>query len=139
MNWGKGIIIAMTLFMGFIVYLVVVLMSHKVDLESEDYYLREIAYEDEISALNAATKNEAIKVSTTETHVVIQIPTTGTYDDVQVDFSRPNDENLDRSYPIKGSKTLTIEKSELSLGQYNIEISYRDGNNNCLQKEKVYI
>jgi hypothetical protein len=48
MNWGKGIIIGMGLFMAFIIFLVVNLMMQKVDLESEDYYKREINYESEI-------------------------------------------------------------------------------------------
>ena len=38
MNWGKGILIGVGLFMGFILFLVISLMTHRVDLESEDYY-----------------------------------------------------------------------------------------------------
>ena len=139
MNWGKGITIAMTLFMGFIVYLVVILMSHKVDLESEDYYVREIAYEDEISALNSGAKNQQIKVTQDDNYLVLQIPETGVYNDVLIELKRPNDNKLDRTYPLKGTKTFMIAKSELTKGQYNIEISYRDGSENCLQKDKIYI
>ncbi|MEY3438013.1 MAG: hypothetical protein RL265_598, partial [Bacteroidota bacterium] len=51
MNWGRGIILAMALFMGFILFLVVNIMLHTVDLESEDYYKKEINYEQEITAM----------------------------------------------------------------------------------------
>ena len=41
MNWGKGIVIGMSLFIVFILVLVIGLMSHRVDLQSEDYYQKE--------------------------------------------------------------------------------------------------
>lgn len=129
----------MTLFMGFIVYLVVVLTSHQVDLESDDYYLREIAYEQEIVALNAGAKNDAITINQNQTHIVVQLPATEKFTDVMMELKRPNDNQLDRSYSIKGTNTFTLLKSELTAGQYNIEFSYRANNVNCLQKTKIYI
>ena len=45
MSLGKGIIIAMTGFIGFILYLVFTLMSKNTDLESVDYYKKEIEFQ----------------------------------------------------------------------------------------------
>lgn len=139
MNWGRGIAIALVLFIGFIVYLAVVLMSHKVDLESEDYYLQEIAYEDEITALKNAARNENITVSKNETHVVFQIPAEKEYEAISINFARPNNENLDKTYKVESTKTFTIPKDQLVEGQYNIEISYTFEGKTCLQKEEIYI
>jgi len=50
MNWGKGITIVMVAFIGFIITLVTILMSNKIDLVSEDYYQKEIKFEDEIAS-----------------------------------------------------------------------------------------
>jgi hypothetical protein len=139
MNWGRGIAIALILFIGFIVYLAVVLMSHKVDLESEDYYLKEITYEDEITALKNAKANEAIKVTQSDDHVVVQIPAEKDYTELSLEFIRPNNEKLDKTYEIKDTKTFTVPKTQLENGQYNIKISYTFKGKSCLQKEKIYI
>ena len=50
MNWGKGIIIVMSSFVIFILTLVFILMSTRVDLTSEDYYKQEINFQKEINA-----------------------------------------------------------------------------------------
>ena len=139
MNWGKGIAIALILFIGFILYLAITLMSHKVDLESDDYYLREIAYQEEITAVENANKYDEIVVSQDETNVIVQIPGEGIYDDILVEFFRPNNNEQDKQYKVVGTKTLIINKSHLTSGQYNVEITYRNGDENCLQKSKIYI
>lgn len=139
MNWGKGIAIALTLFIGFILYLAISLMSHKVDLESEDYYLREIAYQEEITALENANKNEKIIVSQDDANVIVQIPEKGIYNDVLLELFRPNNDEQDIKFNIIGTKTFTIQKNQLHPGQYNIEITYRNGELNCLQKDEIYI
>lgn len=139
MNWGKGIAIALIAFIGFIVYLAVVLMTHNVDLESEDYYLREIAYEEEITALENAMQNEAVKVSQNETHVVFQVPDSSNYEAVEIDLSRPNNNELDKHFKMVDTQMFTVDKSELENGQYNIEITYTSAGKNCLQKDKIYI
>jgi hypothetical protein len=139
MNWGKGIAIALVLFMGFIVYLAVVLMTNKVDLESEDYYQQEMAYDTEMKAIkNANTLNEKIAIKTNEKHVLVSIPE-GKFEEIRVDFKRPDDEKLDFFYDIKGTKMFTIERSSLKKGKYNIQISYKFDGEICLQKESIYI
>lgn len=139
MNWGKGIAISLILFIGFILYLAITLMSHKVDLESDDYYLREIAYQDEIVAIENGSTDEQILVSQDNANVIVQVPTDGTYNDVLVEFFRPNNDDQDVKFNVSGTKTLTIEKGKLHPGQYNIEITYRNGDKNCLQKSEIYI
>ena len=56
MNWGKGIIIAMSAFVIFILTLVFTLMSNRVDLTSDDYYKKEIGFQDEIEAQRLGQK-----------------------------------------------------------------------------------
>lgn len=139
MNWGKGIAIALILFIGFIVYLATVMMTTHVDLESEDYYKREIAYEEEISAVKNAQKQDSIIVKLDNANLIVQIPESGNYEEVQIDLFRPNNSDDDRSYKLTGTSILTIDKSELKKGIYKIEISYRNGDDFCLQKQDIEI
>lgn len=139
-NWGKGIAIAMTLFIGFIVYMVVGFFAHPVDLESDDYYQKEIAFEDEISALkNANELKHPPVVLTNETHFVVQFHPDHEFTDAVVHLKRPNDENEDKAFPIENTTFFTVSKEELQNGVYNIELSYVSSGKNCLQKETVYI
>ena len=138
-GWGKGITIALGTFMVFIIVLATILMSKGVDLESEDYYQREMVYEEEIQAIkNANNLDEKINVKLDNEYLIIQIPE-GKFEGVRVELLRPNEKDDDKLYDIPDSRIFMIEKSELKMGQYNVTISYLESGNVCLQKEKIFI
>ena len=138
MNWGKGIVIGMGVFMSFITVLVVILMSQNVDLESEDYYQREINYEQELSAMrNAEQQEKKIKVALSDEYVVVQVPDSVSFTNVSVYLRRPNNSKDDQFFKLNNSKNLLIPLSKLRKGNYGIEISYYVGDKPCLQKENL--
>lgn len=140
MNWGKGIIVAMALFMGFIIFLVVNIMSKTVDLESEDYYKREINYQEEITQQNNTnTLPVKVKLLSQEEFVVVQVPEEGEFTDINVHFLRPDNKNSDKVFQVKGTKSYLIPKTDLIKGKYNIEIRYQIDSKQCLQKETIII
>ena len=52
-NWGTGLVIGMVLFIGFIMYFVIQIMTDKeldYDLVVEEYYKREMVYQQELDA-----------------------------------------------------------------------------------------
>lgn len=139
MNWGKGIAIALALFMGFIIYLAVTLMTTNVDLETEDYYIRELSYEDEINAVKNAQEGDPVKLELKEEHIVVQVPQGESYKDVQIQFKRPDNDKLDKTFDIKGTKMMALDRSMFVTGEYKVEISYLNGDKPCLIKDKIYI
>ncbi|MGB0915806.1 MAG: FixH family protein [Crocinitomicaceae bacterium] len=140
MNWGKGIAISLVLFMAFILVLAINLMMHSADLESADYYQKEIAYESEIVSLNNAKDlAEKPEVSVTETHLLVQFPANGEFTDSQIMLNRPNDKNQDVSFKIQDTKTFTVDKTTLNEGVYNVILSYSFEGKQCLQKSQLYI
>lgn len=140
MNWGKGIIVAMALFMGFIVFLVVNLMMHRIDLESEDYYKKEINYEQEIIAMKNFNKlDEGVILKNQDDFMVVQLPEKVNFKNVEVRFIRPDDNKLDRTYSIENTKTFLIPNKELTKGNYAVEISFIHESTPCLQKETITI
>ena len=139
MNWGKGIVIGMVTFMGFITFLVVGLMMNRVDLESEDYYKREINYEQEIKAQENANNLEVkIEISSNKEFVVVKVPE-GEFQEIELHLTRPNDKKMDKRFKIQGTKSFLIDKKELEKGVYTVELSYMVNNKPCLQKESVSI
>lgn len=140
MNWGKGIAIALSGFIVFITILVIGFFSHSVDLESEDYYQKELFYGDEIKAIeNASSLKERVVLSVTEDHILIQQPNDAVLENVQLSFQRPNDEKDDVRYEITGEKQFIIRRNALKAGVYNVSISYLKGGQQCLQKEQIYL
>ncbi len=139
MNWGKGIVIGMATFMGFIIFLVVGLMTNRVDLESEDYYKREINYQQEIVAQENANKLDAkIEIISNEEFVIVKVPE-GEFTKIEMHLARPNDQKMDKLFKIEGTKSFLINKKDLQKGLYTVELSYMVDNKPCLQKESVTI
>ena len=140
MNWGKGIIIAMGAFMCFILFMVVTLMSKSTDLESEDYYKKEIEYEQEMNALkNASQLKEHAKIDLTEEYVVVVLPTKEQVSNVQIALFRPDNKKKDKLLNENNSKTIMIAKNTLLKGRYNVAIKYEVNGKKILQKEEIMI
>jgi hypothetical protein len=140
MNWGKGIVIVMSLFIVFILVLVIGLMSHSVDLQSEDYYQKEINYESELQAMrNSSDLETQIEVIEQKDFIVIQVPSVGEFKELRVEFIRPDDDKMDRSFKVNDTKSYLIERKELKKGKYNVEIYYTFNGKDCLQKQNIFI
>ena len=140
MNWGKGIIIAMGAFMSFILFMVFTLMSKSTDLESEDYYKKEIEYEQEMNALkNASQLKENAEINLTEEFVVVVLPTKEDVSNVQIALFRPDNKKMDKLLNENNSKTIMIAKNTLLKGRYNVAIKYEVNGKKILQKEEIMI
>jgi len=140
MNWGKGIIIFMASFMAFILWMVFTLMSKNTDLESEDYYKKEIAYEQEIQAQrNANEAKEKVKVSENKEFIILQFPLVEKIDTVSVEFFKPNDKKGDQLFAEVGTKTMMVDKKKLQKGLYQINIHYQVASKKFLQKEELML
>lgn len=140
MNWGKGIIITMAAFMSFILFMVFTLMSKSTDLESEDYYKKEIEYEQEMNALkNASQLKENAKIDLTEEYVVVVLPTKEQVSNVQIALFRPDNKKKDKLLNENNSKTIMIAKNTLLKGRYNVAIKYEVNGKKILQKEEIMI
>ena len=139
-TWGKGITIAMIAFMSFILYMVFTLMATNTDLESEDYYQKEIEFETEIKAVNNTNKlNEKVKVSQNEDFLIVQFPNLENMDSLSVFLFRPNNEKEDQLFTIEDSKTLIIPNKKLKIGSYNLKIQFKIKDELYMQKESVKI
>ena len=140
MNWGKGIIIFMASFMAFILWMVFTLMSKNTDLESEDYYKKEIAYEQEIQAQrNANDAKVKVKVTENNEFVILQFPAEEKIDTVSVEFFKPNDQKGDKLFAEVGTKTMMVDKKKLQKGLYQINIHYQISTKKFLQKEEIML
>ncbi|NDF60370.1 MAG: cytochrome C oxidase Cbb3 [Crocinitomicaceae bacterium] len=140
MNWGKGIIVTMAAFMSFILFMVFTLLSKNTDLESEDYYKKEIEYEQEMNALsNASRLKEKVSINSNNEYLVLQFPTKEKISNIEIELFRPDNEKDDQTISENTSKTIMIAKNKLKKGRYNIAINYQIKGEKILQKEELMI
>ncbi len=139
MNWGKGLAIAMGMFIIFIMTMVVKMMSTNTDLVEDDYYKKDVAYQNEINALKRANHlEEKINIKQTEQHIVVEIPSSIHAENVTIKFRRINNAKQDKIINIEEMTSL-INKDNLEKGRYNLVIEYEIDNQQYLQKESIYI
>lgn len=130
----------MALFMTFILVLVISFMSHSVDLESEDYYQREINYQSEITAMNKSNElKEKLIMTSLEDYVSVVVPNELNCDNIQIEMKRPDNKDLDKRYKVNNTKSYLIDKNKLVKGLYNVEIRYQVNGAEYMQKQTIII
>ncbi len=140
LNWGHYIAIFLVAFMLFILSFVYKAVAddrydHKI---IDNYYEKEIKYQDEIDAVDNAKKLENnILINRTEDGVVITFPKDINNISGTVVFERPSNEKLDFSIPIKlEDNRMVLPKEKLVDGLYNVIINWSANDTKYLYKEK---
>ena len=138
-NWGTGIVVAMVLFMTFIlsfVYKTIAIDKYEHHLVSEDYYKDELYYQKEIDKLNNASKlSENITLSNSEKGITIHFPEDKDFNLIKgmIFFQRRSNHKLDFDKEIKlTSHSITMPDSLLVSGKWIVKIDWQ-------YKEKEYL
>lgn len=111
------------------------------DLVTEDYYMREIRYQDEIDAeMNLNDFDEEIQGKKTEDGWLIVFPEEVDASKIKgtVFLYRPSDKKLDFDFPIQLSDSrLVIPDHRLLEGRWDITINWNYNNKNYLYKNAI--
>ncbi|AWH75563.1 cytochrome C oxidase Cbb3 [Dokdonia sp. Dokd-P16] len=143
-NWGKGIVVAMACFMGFILYMVITMSTddnYSHDLVTEEYYAKEMAYQTEIDAeTNARNLVGKISGKRTPEGWLLTFPSSisESTNKGTVFLYRPSNQQLDFEVPmaISGSNLL-IPDNQLIDGRWNIIIAWTDGEEEYMYKKSI--
>lgn len=140
MNWGKGLMIAMIAFMGFITTMVIIMISHNVELDNPEYYKRDLAFDTEMEALSQANSlDKPIEIEKADAEFLVKVPNDQFITDVSIFFSRPNDESQDFVIEMGDKRLEKIPFEKFHSGNYKIEFRFFAKGKSCLQKERIYI
>lgn len=143
LNYGLKIGILYAAFVVFILFFVVKSFGISFDLEEENYYEKEIHFEDEMDAIKNFNDLDAeIKLLQKDSLEII-LPD---YFDklknekISILFKRPSDKNLDFEieYPINQLET-KIHFKKFTIGVYNVEVKFTIDSINYLHKTNIYI
>jgi len=145
-NWGTGIVIAIALFMSFILYFVIKVQSNSKydnELVVEEYYKHDARFEEEMERVQSAHDlAQKPVISKSDDGVTIVFPSVFEPENIKgkVSLYRPSMKNLDFEIPISLSNpTLLIPKSKLVGGRWDINMEWQYKGKQYLTKETIYI
>lgn len=140
MNWGKGIAITLGLFMTFITVLVVMMINTKVDLVTDNYYQKEVEFQDRIDeSKNFNDLDNPPSITLDNNNINFIFPTNNEFTNINVDFFRPSNEDHDKTIRIDGNESFTLNKSDFEKGNYQIKLTFKLDSNTYLLTKEVYL
>jgi hypothetical protein len=125
LNWGKGIFLSFIVFALIMAYIVIFPFNQKVELVTDNYYEKEIKYQEQIDKQErTALLSESLSVTNDLKELKITFPPS--YQNVtgEILFYRPADAKKDFSLPISAdsSGSQLIDISPLIPGYWKIKI-----------------
>lgn len=137
MNWGKGIIIGMSLFMLFIIFMCVKMFRLPADEYDHHYYEKGLNFDKDYAKEKQVEIDKAqplIIISGQKVNVTFSEPANGT-----ARFVRPSSEALDHSFVINTGtgKSAGIPVAALAKGRWRIVLEWESGQKRYLYEKEV--
>jgi hypothetical protein len=140
-NWGTKLAIWIVAFIVFMLSLVYMTTTSRVNLVEKDYYPKGLKYQTRIDAIKNATDIDAVfTTSQNDNNIIIQLP------DIKVDsgsilFFRPSGNSLDKSYPLvmNNEKMIIFPKDDFSLGRYILKINWFNKEKEFYVEQSLFI
>ena len=135
MNWGTKIILAFAGFIAVIFTLAYISMGQDVNLVSKDYYVQELAYEEQIQRIRNTQSLEqkptlVVDRKTDKAHLVFPESLKDKLDEGQVLFYRPSNGAFDKTFSISlnedGLQSFDVSGYVKGLWKAKISWAYRN-------------
>lgn len=144
MNWGTRITLLYLGFVALILTLVFTCFGETVELESKDYYARELKFQGQIDAIsNAKGLSQPIEHQVNGRSVEISFPKELLTTDFKgsVNFFRPSDSSKDKSLVLNpdGSGKQTLSDPALVKGVYKMQVSFVSHGKNYFKEDIVFL
>lgn len=143
MNWGLRIALLYMGFVALILTLVFTCYGNQTELESKDYYARELKFQDQIDATNnSLSLKSSLQCRVSGKLVELIFPSELNPAGIKgsVSFLRPSNASLDRQYPIKTDShgRQLISDAAFSAGLYKLKIDYTVAGKSYYHEEAVF-
>jgi hypothetical protein len=139
-NWGTKLLIAIILFMGFILTLVYLSTLYDISLVEKDYYPKGLKYQDRIDEItNAKPYLNEFAFSQNNEEVIVSLPEidpdTGT-----IVFFRPSGTQMDRMYQLSPDSAFLMHfpLSAFTRGKYIAKIFWREADKGFYIEKTFY-
>lgn len=139
MDWGKGILLTIIAFVGFILTLVVIsVRQDDIHLVTENYYEKEIKYQDQIEREKSAAglDREVLVFDSQSKSMQLDLPV-GAKGNLQL--FRPSDARLDQELSLDitevGKTTVPLDK--LKSGYWRVQLTWTENGVEFYKEKKI--
>ncbi len=144
LNWGHGIAITLGAFLLLNLIVIVFVFRQDVQLVTDNYYEKELKYEDDIVMMrNALNLPDSLKINLNNVTLEIFYPASLRNNDVKgnIHLYRPDQKKFDYNIAVKYDSTgfQTINMAGKAPGKWKISILVNDGSIDYLFKEDVFL
>lgn len=144
LHWGHAIIATMAGFILIMVQFMVRAYHNQETLVAEDYYAREIRYQEQIDKLgNAARLGELVQFECRPGHLSIVFPQLlrGSEITGELFLMRPNDAQGDHRVPLRvdGEGRFTMDTDALLKGAYSVHLEWKANGVPYLSEDRVHV
>lgn len=136
MNWGKGLVIGLVLFMSFITILVVLMFRSAEDSFDKDYYEKGLAYDVEYQQKQQVITDQA-EPTISYNDEVLSI-TFKAADSGQINFKRPSSKKEDKVINFTDNE-VNINRKELLNGEWKIILKWTYDQKNYLYEKSIFL
>ncbi|GJQ32426.1 MAG: hypothetical protein HBSAPP04_12650 [Ignavibacteriaceae bacterium] len=144
LNWGHWIAIVLGVFLVLNVIMVIFTFSQDVELVTDNYYEKELKYQDELGKMNKALAlPDSLKMSMDRFELNISYPQSLLKNKLvgTIHLYRPDQRKFDYDVDVKydDSGRQTINMSGKAPGKWKISISLNDGEHDYLFKDVIFL
>ncbi len=143
-NWGFGIIVSFSLFALATFIMVYISVSTNVDLVTEDYYEKELKYQQHIELVKSTSALEQnIGVDVIASTITLKFPNIGVRTSYSgtIYFFRPSDKrsDFDKSVRIDSTYTQTFSTETMKQGLWRVKIFWTVDNKEYYSEVPIII
>lgn len=138
MSWGIKITVLYLGFVAIILTLVFTCFRHKTELESKDYYAKELKFQDQIDAsLNSNALTQPISYNIMDRSIQIVLPKEIVSEQLSgtIYFMRPSDSTKDKTIALNTDEEgIQMIDPGFVKGVYKMQISLKSGDKNYFKE-----
>jgi hypothetical protein len=139
MNWGKGLVIGMGLFMAFIISMCVYMFNMPADDYDHQYYEKGLNFNRYYNREQQVVKDNSqplIKQSTTSITIQFKQPAVGV-----IKFVNPLGKSKDLTFSLNTStgNTISIPANKLAPGKWGVKIEWSSNTRDYLYQQDLFI
>jgi hypothetical protein len=132
MNWGYKIAVFFGAFVLITTGVTVYLMNQKVDVVTENYYEKELKYQDQIDKVTRTRAlKESVEITNTGKELIIKFPNLPDKNQNKdlISLYRPSDDSKDVKIPVQTdtSRTQVVSIDRLVRGYWKVKINWTSG------------
>jgi len=143
-NWGTGIVLALIVMIGGMIFLVSIALRQDYDLVESDYYEKSVDYQKHIDRVrNTDALAEKVKFEQTADSLKMSFPQLSNIRDYtgEILFYSPVEEKRDENIKLKLNELFTqsISLKNLKNGRYIVKVNWTAANTPYYQEKEITV